>query len=59
MVKKKLYTVKYKHEKFRVTLKNKIKIKKIEFVLFCKRQWRRVREVAPVNIIMYLLLTGC
>lgn len=54
-----LYTVKYKQEKYKVTLKNKVKIELIKFLLLIKRIVRRGRLLIPHNLKMYILLTIC
>lgn len=54
-----LHTVKYKQEKYKVTLKNKFKITLIKYLLLIKRVVRRGRLLIPHNLKMYILLTIC
>ena len=54
-----MFSVKYKSQKYKVTLKNKIRINLIKILLFIKRMVRRGRVIIPKNLRMYILLSFC
>ena len=49
-----MFSVKYKSQKYKVTLKNKIRINLIKILLFIKRMVRRGRVIIPKNLRMYI-----
>lgn len=51
------FTVKYKKQKYKVSLLDKVKIETIKFVLILKRLIRGARRLIPQNLILYIWVT--
>ena len=51
------FTVKYKKQKYEVSLLDKMNIEAIKFVLILKRFVRGARRLIPQNLILYMWVT--